>query len=98
MINENRIIGGEKQESLKIKESDEVPLNAKMRIKELLELSLKEKQNFVPPVGLRLNIGPFVYEIKVTNPSQLRFTAQLQDVKIEKKEELKKPDIKVVSK
>lgn len=101
---ENKIIGGGKQESLKIKEADKVPLNAKLRIKELLELPLKKKQNFVPPVGLRLNIGPFIYEVSVTNPSQLRFTATLVDVNIEKKHEgdtIKrdmKPDIKVVSK
>ena len=97
------IIGSGPKETLKIKDADKVPLSAKMRIKELLTLPLKQKQNFVPPVGLRLNIGPFVYEIKITNPSQLRFTAQLQDVNIEKKTEGEvinrdmKPDIKVVS-
>ncbi|MBW1985000.1 MAG: hypothetical protein JRI53_09795 [Deltaproteobacteria bacterium] len=95
---ENKIIGSGKQESLKIKEADNVPLNAKLRIKELLSLPLKEKQAFVPPVGLQLTIGPFVYEVSVTNVSRLRFTATLVDVNIKKKEEEKKPDIKVVSK
>jgi hypothetical protein len=82
-------------ESFKIKEADEVPLNANTRISELLKLPLKDKQSFVPEVGLRMQIGPFIYEVKVTNPSQLRFTLGLQDVVIEKKED-KKADVPLI--
>lgn len=105
MEDENKIIGGAKQESLKIKEADNVPLNPKMRIKEIMGLPLKQKELFIPSVGDRMEIGPFVFRVSVTNPSQLRFTATLVDVNIEKKHEgdtikrdMKTSDIKVVSK
>ena len=65
-----------------VKEKKQVPNTASGRIKKLLELPLKEKVNFVPPVGFKFVIGPFKYEVAVVNAGQLRFTAKLIDVNI----------------
>ena len=62
------------------KSKDQVPENAEDRIKKLMSLPLSSKKSFVPEPGMRLNLGPFVFEVAVTNPSQLRFTAKLVDV------------------
>ena len=60
-------------------------------------LKMVQKELFVPPVGRLLNMGPYIFKVTFTNPSQFRFTATLVDVNIEKKEEEKKPDIKIAS-
>ena len=72
-------------ESIKMVNDDrkEVPATAAARLRELMELPLKQKQNFLPAVGAKIKLGPFIFKVSVTNPSQLRFTASLMDVIIE---------------
>jgi hypothetical protein len=70
-------------DSLKIPEKNSVPKTASARIAEILKLSLKEKEAFVPPVGQELKIGPYIYKVKMTNVGQLRFSCTLYDVIIE---------------
>jgi hypothetical protein len=64
-------------------EKGRVPLSAAARIKELLSLPVKNKETFLPLVGQMIRLGPFIFKVTVTNPSQLRFTASLADVVIE---------------
>ena len=69
-------------EAIKISQDKQrkVPDTPEKRIADLMKEPLSRKRSFVPPVGGEFNIGPFVYRITVTNPSQLRFTATLKDV------------------
>lgn len=64
-------------------EKKDIPETPEDRIRELMELPLKDKENFIPPVGQFVKLGPFIYQVKVTNPGQMRFTASLYDVVIE---------------
>lgn len=70
-------------DTFKLNEKDQVPLTAAGRIAELKQLSLKEKQAFIPPVGAELRLGAFIYRVTITNVSQLRFSCSLHDVVIE---------------
>jgi hypothetical protein len=62
---------------------EQIPSTESERIQELNKLNLKEKFNFLPPSGLRFNMGPYVYEVTFVNPSKLRFSSKLVDVIIE---------------
>jgi len=70
-------------ETLKINGNKSVPATPEARIAELMKLSLKQKEAFIPPVGAELRMGPFIYQVKVTNVGQLRFSCSLSDVVIE---------------
>ena len=61
-------------------EKQDIPSTPEARIKELMELPLAQKKNFIPQVGMNFGLGPFVFKVTVVNPSQLRFTATLADV------------------
>jgi len=78
-------------ESLQIDNTEDVPETPEGKIAQLMGLKAKEKEAFVPPVGAEFQMGPFTFRVKVTNPSQLRFTAQLCDVNVEKKSRIVKP-------
>ena len=58
-------------------------MTAAGRVAELKNLSLKEKEAFIPPVGAELRMGPFVYKVNIVNVGQLRFSCSLHDVVIE---------------
>lgn len=70
-------------DKIKLTKTSDVPLTQQSRIKAIQKLPLKQKTEFVPPPGTELRIGPYVYEVSVTNASQLRFTAVLKDVIID---------------
>lgn len=60
-----------------------IPPTPEERIRELMESPLKQKAAFLPPIGGIFRVGPFVFKVSVSNPSQLRFTASLVDVIID---------------
>jgi hypothetical protein len=64
-------------------DTKEIPLSREKRIGELRELPNKMKENFLPPVGLEFQIGPYVYKVSIQNVGDMRFTAKLHDVVIE---------------
>lgn len=72
-------------ESVEVEDFENVPLSPAGKISEIMNLTAKEKEAFLPPIGGEFWMGPFKFRVKVTNPSQLRFTASLSDVRVEKK-------------
>ena len=78
-------------------EVGEIPESPESRIKDLMDLPLARKQSLIPPVGYRFQMGPFVFEVAATNPSQLRFSARMVDVVVEDEKPLIiKPKVKIV--
>ena len=59
---------------------EKIPKLAGDRIREVMGCDLKAKEDLVPEIGTRWIMGPFTFEVALTNPSQLRFTARLVDV------------------
>jgi len=72
-------------ESLNIPEGQKkkIPKTAKGRMKQIMQLPLKQKLNFMPEAGLKFIIGPYVYQVALVSPGKLRFTAKLIDVIIQ---------------
>jgi hypothetical protein len=78
-------------------EVGEIPEAPEAKIKDLMDLPLARKQGLIPPAGYRFQLGPFVFEVAVTNPSQLRFSARMVDVVVEKERPLIiRPEVKIV--
>ena len=69
--------------ALKLTDTSQVPDTPEARIAQIMALPLKDKQQFMPPAGLKLQAGPYIYKIGFVNAGQLRFTAKLCDVIIE---------------
>ena len=70
-------------ERLKVKDIEKVPLTPEARIRGLMELPNKSKQEFLPPVGFEFQLGPYIYKVTIHNVGQMRFTAKLSDVVVE---------------
>lgn len=61
---------------------EKIPALAGDRVREVMKCDLKTKELLIPEIGNRWQMGPFTFEVALTNPSQLRFTARLVDINL----------------
>jgi len=64
-------------------DTTKVPLKRAVRVSDLMKLTAKQKEPFLPPKNLTFRMGPYVYRVRSINADKLRFNVVLHDVVVE---------------
>jgi hypothetical protein len=59
------------------------PMSPEKKIERIKnEMTFQEKADFLPPAGMLLSAGPFLYKVTEINPINLSFKAKLYDLPV----------------